>query len=173
MPGLSLVCSLVILLVLRVIRSMIWLLKLVLSLEMLSLRKLFFLLNIGCHILNQFLFIPALPCFLLNLSYQSLVCLFLLQSSLLLYHQIWLFFVMSFLTLVTLILTLLVHLVMFLLLFNLLGSLLELEKLLVIFKTIFATWLLHMCLRQFHFLNQMIPLLLLVNSFLCQTFFFP
>ena len=63
---------------------------------------------------------------------------------------------MSSLTLFILILTILILLVMFLipnLMINLLGSPLELGNLPVIFRTIIATWLLHMCLPQFHFLN--------------------
>ena len=150
MPGLSLVCSLVILLVLRVIRFMIWLLRLVLSLEM-FLKRLSFLLNIGYPILSLLLFLSALPCFLLNLSHQIPLLLFPLQNSLL-SPQIWLFLLMSSLTLFTLILTPLILLVMFLslhLLFNMLSSSLELENLIVIFKTIIATWLLHMCRLSF------------------------
>ena len=168
MPGLSLVCSLVILLALKAIRFMIWLLKLVLSLEMLFLKKVFFLLNIGCPILSLFPFLPALTCFLLNLSYQIPLLLFPLQNSLPLSPQTQLYLLMSSLTLFILILTILILLVMFLnpnLMINLLDSPLELENLLVIFRTIIATWLLHMCLPRFHFLNQMLPLLLVIQVF--------
>ena len=61
-----------------------------------------------------------------------------------------------------------IFLVMFLnpnLMINLLDSPIELGNLLVIFRTITATWLLHMCLPWFHFLNQMLPLLLVIHVF--------
>ena len=179
MPGLSLVWSLAIPLVLRAIRFMIWLLQPILSLEMLFLKNPFFFSNIGFHVLSLFLFLLHLLCSFLNLSYQILVLLFPLQNLLLHSPQIQLFLLMSFLTLSTLILTPLIHLVIFLslhLLFNLLGSLLELGNHLAILKTIIATWLLHMCFPQFHFLNQMIPLLLVIQVFftlLLQLFHIP